>query len=69
MGCTQVRMMYYESDVNIFYDYEGHEIHYLFELITPADLMLFKKDNGNNIFVSRENRDTMIEIIVDYGWE
>jgi hypothetical protein len=66
MGCDNVMLIFYESKVNIFYDRDGHEIHYLYELLTPNDIMLFKKDNGNNIFVSRENRRTMIEILADY---
>lgn len=66
IGCTHVIHIFYDSEVNIFYDINDNEIHYIYELITPTDMMMFKKDNGNNIFISRENRTQMIEILVDY---
>ena len=66
MGYDHVIYIFYDSRLNIFYDDNRSEIHYIFELLTPNDIMLFKKDYERNIFRDREDRKTMVEILVDY---
>jgi hypothetical protein len=69
MGYDMIMYIFYDSVLNIFYDINGLEVHYLFELLTPNDIMLFKQDHEHNIFMNREDRRTMIEILVDYEME
>ena len=65
MGCDETVLLFYNTKHNIFYDVDWKEVHYIYELLTPNDLILFKDDYSRNIFVGRD-RKTMIEILVNY---
>lgn len=69
IGCTEIMIIFYDSELNIFYDSDGLEMHYIFEIFKPNDLMLFMDDYGNNIFIHKSDRNTMVEILVDYEKE
>ncbi len=47
-----VYLYYFEED-NYFVDCDGHTIYDIFSLITPSDLLLFRRDNAINVFPLR----------------
>ena len=56
-------LLYYEAQ-NVFTDDEGQLVLDLYNIITPSDLFLFRKDPGNSTFPMVGNRRVLVEIIV-----
>lgn len=60
-----VEYVYYDGVENAFYDQCGMHITNIYDYVTPNDIYLFRKDNGNCCFTSRCDRRIIIEIITD----
>lgn len=55
--------LYYYENENLFTNERGQIVFNMFELITPNDMFLFRKDDNFNCFPMRNNRDAFIQII------
>jgi hypothetical protein len=54
--------IFYDVDRNLFIDEDGFVIYSIFELITPADLMLFRYYERDTIFTHRSMKGVLIEM-------
>jgi hypothetical protein len=57
--------IYYSKSENMFYDPCGILIENIFEIITPNDLFLFRKNPRKNKFPMRDEPYILCEIITD----
>jgi hypothetical protein len=63
---VDILRLIYNKEENIFYDADlGHQIVNIFEMITPNDLLLFKKNPEWRYFQHRSDEHTLCELIME----
>jgi len=56
---------WWDEENNMFYDECGQLVINIFEMVTPNDLLLFKKDHGYCLFPHRETKGILCEFVTD----
>ena len=62
---SELVQIYWDSNDNSFWSLTGDPIENIFELVTPSDLYMFRRDPGYSIFTHRSNQRILCEIITD----
>lgn len=65
MGCDGILYFTYDPEENTFYDQCGIHMANIFEVLTPNDIFLFKRDHGYCIFPHRDDPHIWCEILMD----
>lgn len=68
MGYDGILELYYDSEENLFYDQCGIRVRDIFEVLTPNDIFLFKRNPKCNVFLHRKYPRILCEILTQSAY-